>query len=173
MNARYLSRTNAVSEEELRQVGQGFVDIVLDPEAQIAPQMWPAINHKDVQVGWIGDLRNVSATDLGDQSWWADTSQEWALPAAAGDPLEVNSLRAFLDLADGVEVYEVNADGKDRWTYGLDQAAADTNFADLASITLGPPGVGNDTADRFVTLYVEQTLDGPVIVGIAVWIWSP
>ncbi len=173
VNARYLSRTNAVAEAELRQVGETFVDIVLDSESQIDPQMWPATNHKDVQVGWIGDLRNVSATDLSDQSWWADASQEWALPAAAGDPLEVNSLTAFLDLPDGADVYEVNVDGQEEWTYGLDQAAADSNFADLASITLGPPGAEGDTADRFVTLYVEQTLDGPVIVGIAVWIWSP
>ncbi len=173
VNARYLVRTNAVTETELRQIGEAFVDTVLEPEAQIAPQMWPATNRKPVQVGWIGGLQNVSATDLRDLSWWADTSQEWIFPEAAGDPLEVNSLRAFLDLTDGVEVYEVNADGQDEWIYGLDQLAADSNFADLASITLGPPGGGADTAARFVTLYVEQTLDGPVIVGIAVWIWSP
>ncbi len=173
VNARYLSRTNAVSEDDLRQVGEAFVAIVSDPALEIDPRLWPAANHKPVQVGWIGGLQNVSAADLSDQAWWADASQEWALPAAAGDPLEVNSLRTFLDLTDGVEVYEANTDGQDEWVYGLDQLAADSNFADLASITLGPPGGGADTAARFVTLYVEQTLDGPVIVGIAVWVWSP
>ncbi len=169
VNARYLVRTSMVSELELRQVAEAFLLAVRDPNVKIDGSLWPDPRRKPVQVGWIRGLRNVSGQDLASSAWWNDETQEWKMDPAYTDTVRT-SLRTFLGIPDEVEL---DLDGQFQSPYPLDQAAIDSNFARLARVSIRPAGSEFDSVDRVVTLYVEQTPDGPVIVGISVWIWSP
>lgn len=175
VNARYLAAVEPVSEQELLAVAGWFEEVVRGPigasDLASSRGFWPEENYKPVQVGWVGAMTTLSGDELADSATWTDDTREWGLPEAAGDYTEVASLRAFLDFEDK-QSFVIDTSNRE-WLYGLDQRAADSNFAGLSNITVSAPDGEDDLAAREVTLYVEQTESGPVIVGIAVWLWSP
>lgn len=172
VNARYLAAADPVDDDELRTVAMAFHQFVTDPDSISITSIWPDEDLKPVQVGWTQGLRNVTAQELTSQEFWNDASQVWEFPEASGEPSVESSLRDFVSLPVDIEL-DTDSDTQFSSPYELDLLAEASNFGSLARVTISPAAASTDTAQRSTTLFVENTVDGPKIVGIAIWIWTP
>lgn len=175
VKARFLARSDEVSAEELTQIAERFKTIVLNPDQAIVDgavdaTLWPAAEYKPVQVGWVQGLRNVPSSDLSDPAWWDDSTQTWTIHPSLETGATQASLRTFLNLREG-DVVEIS-DGGFQSPYSTDNEAIATSFGGMSEISIVFDG-DNESVGRRVTLYVEQTVGEPIIVGISVWLWTP
>lgn len=174
VNARYLAAVEPVTDEELEAAASWFIEALqgsLAADGLVAGrEFWPDERYKPVQVGWIQAMTSLSGDELASLSTWDDEIREWQIPADYDPDYDLNSLRGFLEFGD----VELTVDTTDhRWVYGNDQQAAESNFAGLSNVTIAQPFDELTASPTAITLYVEQTESGPVIVGIALWIWVP
>lgn len=172
VNARFLTSMSSVSESELAELASAFHDIATDPDLPIDAAIWPELSRKPVQVGWTQGLANLTVDQLTDQDFWDDQSQTWTFPEASGAPVVARSLRDFLNMPVDIQL-DFEADESFESPFALDQEATASNFADLARVTIGPADTSYDTAGSWTTLFVEQTPDGPRIVGVSIYLWTP
>ncbi len=158
-----------VDETELIDLGRRLAEAGTSGDAEALAGL-PWAPEQDIPFGWWRGQQTVPAAELATASFW-ESSREWSSPVDVGPATVTLSVLSFLDLPDIADVnIQYQIDGRPS-PYGLDQQVISEQFPGVRSVTVVALDQTSDW--RTVTLLVENTDDGPVIVGVGVTIWVP
>ncbi len=162
VNDRYLVRIDDVEEGALHDVALAFAEAVATPDNPDLMASLPWATHKPVSVGWYGGLEQLDQSVLRTAAVW-DQPSAWALP----DTFDATTERSLRELVavDTAAIGIAHPPGSTIAGSAVASEVAPWSFAGLWSVSLdaGPSG----RQDSTVTLYVEPTVEGPRIVGLA------
>ncbi len=166
VNSRYLADLDQQRIDNLTQLARDFEAAMVGDPALVKSLPW--ITEGVAYVGWYQNLLEVSSPTVATVDWW-DTDRAVLEPGMAESSGLITSLREFMSSP----IDDISAEvGFDMGSpYSLDQDVHSQLASDYDFVTLLYED--ENAAFKIITLYVDGSVDSPVIAVVAAAIWIP